>query len=262
MTVRPKPPRPGNYDGMTPEQRRQWDKDWAMSPAAQAFYDAMGHDPNRRYYACRIETDGAFRISDVLPGRYEFTAELEEPGTDWRSQEVIGRYHATIEIPESESAQSNKPLDLGQLELQMRRPLHVGDMAPLFEVKSVGGQDVRLADYRGRFVLLAFGYSGFASEVDRLKQLHQMYGTTGQLQIIGFSMFGSLDQVKATVREQDIEWPQVHLDMRTETDVTKQYGIYAFPYLLLIDPKGQIVATWLGDEELTNTVRKAIAETD
>ena len=258
-TARPDPPRPGDYDQMTNRQQQDWYRQWRKTPEAQAYYDAIWQNPNQRHYTFRIAVDGTFRIEDVIPGKYDLTVWLEERLSGGRPEE-FGGYSGTIEVPPMDEAYSDEPLDVGDLVLKLRTPLHTGDMAPLFEAKTLDGKEIRLADYRGRFVLLSFWHPASHPELDRLKKLHATYGATGQLQILGLGGSDTLDEVKKFVAEHDIEWPQVYFGQAWDQGIAKQYALSGLPYILLIDPDGKIVATWLRGEKLTDTVREAMEQ--
>ena len=80
-TSRPDSPKPANYDQMTKREQQEWLQQWHKTAEAEAYYDALWHDLNRRHYTFRIEDDGTFRIEDVIPGPYKFTVWLEERPT-------------------------------------------------------------------------------------------------------------------------------------------------------------------------------------
>jgi hypothetical protein len=261
QTWHPDLPKPANYDQMTRREQQQWLNEWIKTPQAEAYYDALWHDLNRRHYTFRIEDDGTFRIEDVIPGRYKFTVWFEERLSGQGRPEEIGAYYGTIEIPAIPGGRTDEPLDLGNLTVGMRSPpLHVGDMAPLFEAKSLDGKDVRLADYRGRFVLLSFWQPTFHPELDRLKELYQTYSGAGKLAIIDFAGGDALEEVKQYLAEHQTEWPEIYLGRNWDSDIFKQYGDPSASYILLVNPEGKIVATWLREEKLTQTVKDAIGK--
>jgi peroxiredoxin len=199
----------------------------------------------------------------VIAGKYEFTVWLEERLTGQGRPEEIGAYYGTVEVPPMTAAYMDEPLDLGNLTLGMHKPpLHVGDMAPLFETKTLDGKDIRLADYRGKFVLLSFWQPQSHPELDRLKELHKTYGSTGKLQIIGLGGSDTLAEVERYVAEHQIEWPEIYSGEKWDEGIAGQYGLPGLPYILLIDPEGKIVATWLRGEKLTQTLKDALDKTD
>lgn len=262
-TARPDLPTPADYDQMTKRQQQQWLNEWSKTPQAEVYYDALWHDLKRRHYTFRIQEDGTFRMEDVTPGQYKFTVWLEERPTGQGRPEEIGAYYGTVEVPAMTAAYLDEPLDLGNLTLGMNKPpLHAGDMAPLFEAKSLDGQDIRLADYRGKFVLLSFWQPQFHPELDRLKDLYQTYGSTGKLQIIGLGGWDTREEVTKYIAERQIEWPEIYFGPKGDEGVTGQYALSGLPYILLVNPEGKIVATWLRGEKLTQTVKDAIDKTN
>ncbi|MDY0356554.1 MAG: Clp protease N-terminal domain-containing protein [Sedimentisphaerales bacterium] len=258
-TARPDPPRPADYDQMTQRRQQEWLKQWHQTPEAEEYLKAVWHNPNQRHYTFCVADDGTFRIEDVIPGKYSLTVWLEERFSGGGRLEEFGGYSGTVEVPPMDEAYSDDPLDVGDLVLRLRRPLHVGDLAPLFEAQTLDGKDIRLADYRDRFVLLSFWHPASHPELDRLKELHASYGATGQFQILGLGGSDTLEEVKKFVAEQDVKWPQIYFGQAWDQGIAKQYGLSGLPYILLIDPDGKIVATWLREEKLTDTVREALA---
>lgn len=258
VTTRPEEPRPNNYDQMTRREQQKWRAQWRQTPEAKAFYEAMWSNPNWRQYCFTIQEDGSFRIEDVIPGTYDLTVWLEEPFSSQGPPEEIGGYHGTVEVPEMAEARSDEPLDLGELTLRMKNPVHIGDTAAAFQAKTLENQDIHLADYRGQYVLLCFWSPTFDPELDRLKELYADYEGTGQLQIIGLGGADTLAEVRSHVSEHEIEWPQIYFgpdwNARLLSDLGGQMQI------MLIDPKGKIVATWLREDKLTDTVRQTVGE--
>jgi len=87
--------------------------------------------------------------------------------------------------------------------------------------------------------------------------LYADYGKTGQLQIIGLGGTDTLDEVTSYINEHDIPWPQVYFGPDWKADLFKKLGSQM--QIILIDPEGKIVATWLRGNKLTDAVREAVA---
>ena len=256
-TSRPEEPRPENYDRMTRREQQAWHSKWRQTPEAEAFYEAMWSDPNWRHYCFSIQQDGSFRIEDVIPGTYNLLVGLEERFTGQGRPEEIGGYNGIVEVPPMAEASTDEPLDLGELTLSMRHPLHVGDTVPPFEAETLDGKAISLADYRGRHVLLSFWSPTFHPELERLKELHADYRKTGQLQIIGLGGADTRDEVTSYIDEHNIPWPQIYFGPDWNADLFKKLG--GQMQIILIDPEGKAVATWLREDKLSDTVREAVA---
>jgi len=68
------------------------------------------------------------------------------------------------------------------------------------------------------------------------------------------------DEVRAYVEEHSIPWPQVYAGPDWDSELFQ--GVGGLPQIVLVDPEGKIVATWLRAEELTDTVRDTLAKAD
>ncbi|MBN2127899.1 MAG: right-handed parallel beta-helix repeat-containing protein [Sedimentisphaerales bacterium] len=256
-TSRPEEPRPENYDQMSRREQQAWHGQWRQTPEAEAFYEAMWSNLNWRHYCFSIQQDGSFRIEDVIPGKYDLNVWLEERFTGQGRPEEIGGYNGIVEVPPMAEVSTDEPLDLGELTLSMRHPLHVGDTVPEFEAETLDGKAISLADYRGRHVLLSFWSPTFHPELERLRELHADYGKTGQLQIIGLGGTDTRDEVTSYINEHNIAWPQIYFGSDWNADLFKKLGGQV--QIILIDPKGKVVATWLRGDKLSDTVREAVA---
>jgi hypothetical protein len=238
---------------MTNRERQAWYHLWNKTPEAKTFYDAHLHDLRRRHYGFRIAEDGSFRIEDVVPGKYSLQTELLGSYPRGGPQSKIGAYRGTIEVPPTTGAYTDQPLDLGAVTLDM---FGVGEMAALFEAKTLDGKDIRLIDYRGKFVLLSFGQPPSYRDLARLKELHQTCGGRSDFQIIGFLPdWDTLETARGYVAKQQIEWPEIYLDAER---IARQYGLSGGSCIVFVGPDGKIIATWLTGEGLMNTVREAL----
>jgi peroxiredoxin len=157
---------------------------------------------------------------------------------------------------------SDEPLDVGELELTMHDPLRVGDVAPLFEAKTLDGKDIKLIDYRGKFVLLSFWQPVSHPERQRLQELYDAYNPDGRLAIIGLGGHDTLEEVRKYVEENHIPWPQIFTGEDFKSGVAKNYRIPGRPWIFLVGPDGKIVASGLRGEKLTSAVRSALEVTN
>src|SRR5207249_954379 len=131
-------------------------------PAKQrAFYST---EKGRQYYfqnkryCLNFAQDGTFRIEDVPGGKYRLRIDLREgrEGPMRFSTPPIASLNKEFEIPDSPGGRTDEPSDLGKIEMQARKILSVGKLAPDFEVKTVDDKTVKLSDFAGKYVLLDF----------------------------------------------------------------------------------------------------------
>ena len=117
----------------------------------------------------------------------------------------------------------------------------VGERVPAqdFTLKSAGGQNIRLSEYRGQVVMLNFWASWCGpcrQEFPHLDALQQKYAD------LGFTVFGvNVEQDRASadrvLRDIPVTFPILFDDVNT---VCEQYGVDAMPMTLLLDRHGVI----------------------
>ncbi|KPK34673.1 MAG: hypothetical protein AMJ65_18065, partial [Phycisphaerae bacterium SG8_4] len=223
--TRPDEPRPDDYDRMTKREQQQWRTQWRKTDQYRQYSDAYWHNPNWRHYTFRISDDGSFRIEDVIGGKYDLTVWIEERLTGRGRPEEIAGYYGSIEVPEMPGGRSDEPLDLGELELSMHEPLRIGDVAPVFEARTLDDKDLKLIDYRGKYVLLSFWQPVSDPEFERLKILAAGYNAAGRLEVIGLGGNDTLEEVKRYVDENDIPWPQIFTGQEFRSGIAEDYRI-------------------------------------
>ncbi|GAB2952777.1 thioredoxin-like domain-containing protein [Micromonospora polyrhachis] len=125
--------------------------------------------------------------------------------------------------------------------------------APEFQGRAwlnTGGQDLKLADLRGRFVILdfwTFCCVNCLHVLDELRPLEEKYGDV--LVVIGvhspkFEHERDPDAVVAAVERYGVAHPVLD---DPELKTWQQYAARAWPTLSVIDPEGYVVATMAGE---------------
>jgi len=69
-----------------------------------------------------VEANGDFRVEDVPPGTYHLQADLHEGGggQPWFFGKIIGQLKQDVVVPEGRGSETNAPLDLGNLVVQLK----------------------------------------------------------------------------------------------------------------------------------------------
>jgi peroxiredoxin len=118
--------------------------------------------------------------------------------------------------------------------------------APGFALADSTGASVRLADFRGKVVVLNFWATwchGCRTEIPWLMEFADKYRDQG-LAVIGVSMDeDGWKAVRPFLREKQINYPVV---IGTEQLAQKYGGVEAMPLTYLIDRQGKIAATHVG----------------
>ena len=129
-------------------------------------------------------------------------------------------------------------------------PVGPGEVAPEFVLTDINGKALRLADFRGKLVLLNFWASWCApclEEMPRLSAWQQRYGSAG-LQVIGISMDDEAVPVKALLAKHPVDYPIALGDEK----LAERYGrILGLPQSFLIDRRGLVAARFKGEVDLS-----------
>lgn len=216
-----------------------------------------------RSYAFEISYDGTFRVEDVPAGAYDLRINLYEPPSGGLTGlwETIGSLNYEFEVPDMNDGRSDEPLDIGTLELEIRKRLEVGELAPLFEAETLDGKALRLADYRGKVVLLDFWMSTHpecVKEIPNLKEIYNSFGKNKRFCMISLSLDVDAETVSKFVKDNELEWIHGFLGEWPEAPEAKEYGIERLPARFLLGPDGTIIAKNPSFEQLESVLEEAL----
>ena len=122
--------------------------------------------------------------------------------------------------------------------------LAAGSAAPDFEAPDVLGNNLRLSDMRGNYVVLDFWDSwckDCRAELPALKQVYEKYSPKGVV-FLGVSFDTELQALQDYSREQEIPWKNVcNLIKMKENPISAAYGLHWIPTMFLISPEGNVL---------------------
>lgn len=134
-----------------------------------------------------------------------------------------------------------------------------GEKAKEFTTKDLAGNPVRLADYRGKVVVIDF-YAGWCppcrAEMPNLVKLYMTHQAEG-LEIIGVSLDRSSADAKAYAEKAGMTWVVTY---ESNGPVAQLYGVDAIPMTYVIDRNGNIVASGLRGQQLDEKVAEVLKQ--
>lgn len=130
--------------------------------------------------------------------------------------------------------------------------VRVGDRAPEFNLTSDEGRGVRLADFRGKFVLLNFWATWCppcVEELPSLNALHQRYDGK-DLIVLGVSIDEDAQEYGQFLDRWDVRFPTVR---DPERRASTMYGTVKYPETYLIDREGTVIRKYVGPQDWSRT---------
>ena len=132
--------------------------------------------------------------------------------------------------------------------------------APGFALPNLeGGGTTSLASLRGQVVVLNFWASWCDPCKDEAPVLEDWWQTEGQpagVAMVGIDTQDITDDARAFARTYGLTYPLVHDD---GSEVSRAYGVSAFPETFVLDAEGRAVA-WFPGEVTAKGLREAVAK--
>ena len=139
-------------------------------------------------------------------------------------------------------------------------PVAIGEEAPEIALPSPDGKIISTKDFKGKVLLLDFWASWCGpcrAENPNVKKVYEKYHEKG-LEILGVSLDKSKDAWVAAIAKDGLNWNHISDLKQWQTIATSLYKFNSIPYTVLIDRKGNIVATKLRGAELETKIAELI----
>ncbi len=144
--------------------------------------------------------------------------------------------------------------------------LLVGKPAPEFELQLLSGGSFRLADHRGRVVVLDFWASWCGPCIQAMPQIEAVVGEfpKSDVQLVAVNLQEQPAAITAALERMGLEVP-VALDRNGS--VADQYGVTAIPQTVIVGPDGKVARLYVGARsslapEMRSTIAELLRRTD
>lgn len=136
--------------------------------------------------------------------------------------------------------------------------------APPITTTGLDGSSWKLADQRGKVVLIDFWatWCGPCREsMPNLKELYRTYSPRKDFVMVGVSIDEKAGVVQQYVRGNDIRWP-ILFEPRAawKNSAAQALGIEAIPSMWVVDKQGNVVAASVREMDAMHAIEKALKE--
>lgn len=243
------PPVPKELDSQ--EKVQAWFKEWLKTEAGKDFTASQ-----REGVRLELKADGTLHGEAIEPGNYILSGNFW--GQAGNVAEVASR---EVVIPKSSPNSAEAPFDIGEVLIKAVKHLNTGELAPDFSVKTLDDQPLKLADFKGKYVLLDFWATWCGpcvAETPHMKAAYDAYGSNPCFVMISLSLDHDTDLPKKFAQSHEIKWLQGFLGDWGKDTVTKDYCVRGIPSIFLIGPDGKIIAQNLRGEAIKNAIGSAL----
>lgn len=252
-------PYPPNWRQMTPEERRAWFQAFENSDEypdhVRRVEEARAARPR---FTAEVAEDGSFRFEGIELAWYQLSVTIMHPDSEGPPSYEQARAYVQRQFIMKEA---DEPFNAGTLTLDLKNVPMPGDVATDWTATAYDGSEIKLSDFRGRYVLVDFWATWCGPCVGEIPNIDAVYEDFGgeKFEVVGLSIDQTIDLPKAFHEQNPSGYIHGYLGVGDESKrVSLAYGIRGIPSIWLIGPDGKIIARDLRGETLREAVRLAL----
>ncbi|MDD4820684.1 MAG: TlpA disulfide reductase family protein [Flavobacteriales bacterium] len=147
--------------------------------------------------------------------------------------------------------------------LERIRAIQVGMPAPDFTLKDIDGNELKLSDFRGKWVLLDF-WGSWCIWCRRgnpgLVELYDKYGGK-DFEILGIACRDKVENWKKAIVDDKLPWRHANVAQTEGADqLPNIYNVPGYPCKIMIDPEGKISVISIGYHEKDDPIALKLIE--
>ncbi|MGD0463193.1 MAG: hypothetical protein ABSB74_11975 [Tepidisphaeraceae bacterium] len=254
--VFPPVPMPDEIKKASREKQQQWIQDWMKTDSGKTIMETRQKAmASRRYYSFTVAADGSFRVEDVLAGTYDVSITLRSTSGQNGMGEAIGMGSARLVVPEMPGGRSDEPLQMDPIPIIKVGKYLPGDLVCDLPMISTDGKNLKLSQFRGKYVLLDFRQTRPA--ISQLKAVYNAFGRDKRLVMLTVTLnYGVLRAFKLP----DVTWQQVAIEPNgvNLSILRSDFAVNNSPGAWLIGPDGKVVAEDLSGDAILSAVTAAL----
>ncbi|WP_394972807.1 redoxin domain-containing protein [uncultured Croceitalea sp.] len=147
-------------------------------------------------------------------------------------------------------------------QIVLKKRVSKGKYAPDFSLGTPDGSKLSLSDFKGKYVYLNFWAHWCKPCIDTFPKLEEIYAIYNKhdFEIINISDDPNEELWKAALKEHDLPWSQVIVDLKKEQSakITETYNVNYLPTTFLIDKEGKILAQDMNESDLMDFLKNNI----
>ncbi|WP_329903931.1 TlpA disulfide reductase family protein [Porphyromonas pogonae] len=181
------------------------------------------------------------------------------PTKSFNSMEAINNAKKYIDSFDKEAKESSYYKKLVEA-LEASAVSAVGQVAPDIKGTTPDEKEVKLSDFKGKYVLIDF-WSSYCTwcraESPNILRTYKEFKDKNFV-VLSVSSDHEKDAWLEAIKHDGMIWDNILLSAEEKSNIFKQYNIQGIPEIILLDPEGKILAKSLRGEDLYNAVRDAV----